>query len=684
MKLYIAEKPSLARAIADAMPQPCKKGEGYITAANGDVVSWCIGHLLEQAEPDAYDPKFKRWSHEHLPIIPEQWRLQAKPKTAKQLAVLRRLVKQADSLVHAGDPDREGQLLVDEVISFLGVSGRKRDSIERLLISDLNRPAVTRALQQLRSNREFIPLSTSALARSRADWLFGLNLTRAYTLQGRKVGYSGVLSVGRVQTPLLGLVVRRDLDVEAFNSREFFEVWARLSLSDSPASSAPDMPVFWAKWQPSEACAAQLDDSGRNLSLALATHVVGRISDKPALVIASERNKKREHAPLPHSLSSLQIEAGKVFGMSAKQVLDVCQTLYERHKLITYPRSDSRHLPAEHFALRAGVLAAINANVKSASTGVLSVGLLAGIDLDQSRKSAAWNDAKVDAHHAIVPTAKSPARLSTEEAKIYSLVARNYLGQFLLPHERWQTTVTVEIEQGRFVARANQLECLGWKALLPEKNARATDDTSERFRNPQLPDLVKGDRLHSARAEVERKQTSPPKPFTDASLLAAMTGINKHVADPSLQKILKDTDGLGTEATRAGIIELLFKRNFLCRQGKSVRATQAGRAFIEALPEAITWPDMTARWEVTMAAICERQAKYDDLMGPLIEQLQALVATSVNVMPHALAKLPAPRSRFAKRKTAGKKAGGQSAPKANSTKRSKSGAKKAGLKTGKS
>jgi len=682
MKLYIAEKPSLARAIAEAMPQPCKKGEGYITAANGDVVSWCIGHLLEQVEPDAYDTKFKRWSFEHLPIIPQQWRLQAKPKTAKQLAVLRRLVKQADSLVHAGDPDREGQLLVDEVISFLGVSGGKRDSIERLLISDLNRPAVTRALQQLRSNREFIPLSTSALARSRADWLFGINLTRAYTLQGRKVGYSGVLSVGRVQTPLLGLVVRRDLDVEAFNSREFFEVWARLSLSDS--ASAPEKPVFWAKWQPSEACAAQLDDSGRNLSLALATHVVGRISDKPALVIASERKKKREHAPLPHSLSSLQIEAGKVFGMSAKQVLDVCQVLYERHKLITYPRSDSRHLPAEHFALRAGVLAAINANVKSASTGVLSVDLLAGIDLDQNRKSAAWNDAKVDAHHAIVPTAKSPARLSTEEAKIYSLVARNYLAQFLMPHERWQTTVTVEIEQGRFVARANQLECLGWKALLPKKNAQATDDTSECFRNPKLPDLLKGDPLYSGRAEVERKQTSPPKPFTDASLLAAMTGINKHVADSSLQKILKDTDGLGTEATRAGIIELLFKRNFLCRQGKSVRATQAGRAFIEALPEAITWPDMTARWEVTMAAICERQAKYDDLMGPVIEQLQALVATSVNVMPHALAKLPAPKPRFAKRKTAAKKAGGKSTPRAIAAKRSNSGAKKAGAQTGKS
>lgn len=668
MKLYIAEKPSLGRAIADALPQPCKKGEGYITAANGDVVSWCIGHLLEQADPDAYNPEYKRWSHEHLPIIPQQWQLQAKRKTAKQLGVLRKLVKQADSLVHAGDPDREGQLLVDEVISFLKVKGTKRDNAERLLISDLNLPAVTRALQQLRSNRDFIPLSTSALARSRADWLFGINLTRAYTLQGRKVGYDGVLSVGRVQTPLLGLVVRRDLAVEGFTSQDFFEVWALVSvygagvngekvnealedvktIAGHPNAEHEKETEFWAKWQPSDACSAQLDEAGRNLSQPLAEHVVKRVSDKPAHVVSVERKKKRENAPLPHSLSSLQIEAGKVFGMSAKQALDTCQTLYERHKLITYPRSDSRYLPLEHFALRKEVLGAIHANVQTASAGVLNETLLKQLPLDQSLKSHAWNDAKVDAHHAIIPTAKSPARLSLDEAKIYSLIARNYLGQFLVAHERWQTTITLEIEQGSFVARANQLECLGWKLLLPEKSSQARDDTSERFRNAQLPSVAAGDALTSGQAEVERKQTSPPKPFTDATLLAAMTGINKHVADPSLQKILKDTDGLGTEATRAGIIELLFKRNFLSRQGKSVRSTAAGRAFIEALPAVVTWPDMTARWESTMAAICERQAKYDDLMNPVINQLQTLVAESVEVTPKALAQLPKSRSSGAK------------------------------------
>jgi DNA topoisomerase-3 len=214
MKLYIAEKPSLGRAIAEALPKPHRKGDGCIYVGNGDCVSWCVGHLLEQAEPDAYDPQFKQWRLEHLPIVPETWQLKPKANSRKQLAVLRKLVKDADELVHAGDPDREGQLLVDQVIDYLKVRGPKRDSIQRCLINDLNTAAVTRALGQQRDNKEFIPLSTSALARSRADWLYGINMTRAYTLMGRKVGYPGVLSVGRVQTPVLGLVVRRDEEIE--------------------------------------------------------------------------------------------------------------------------------------------------------------------------------------------------------------------------------------------------------------------------------------------------------------------------------------------------------------------------------------------------------------------------------------------------------------------------------------
>ncbi|MFY0678677.1 MAG: hypothetical protein JXR18_15475 [Neptuniibacter sp.] len=206
MILYIAEKPSLGRAIADVLPKPHKKEDGCIRAANGDVVSWCFGHLLELAQPDEYDAIYKTWRMEHLPIIPDEWLLKPKSKTRKQIALLRRLTKEADQIVHAGDPDREGQLLVDEIISYLKVPNYKRDAMKRCLISDLNPGAVKKSLAQLRENREFIPLSTSALARSRADWIYGINLTRAYTLQGRRAGYRGVLSVGRVQFSFLNLL----------------------------------------------------------------------------------------------------------------------------------------------------------------------------------------------------------------------------------------------------------------------------------------------------------------------------------------------------------------------------------------------------------------------------------------------------------------------------------------------
>ena len=335
MILYIAEKPSLGRAIASALPKPHKKEEGFIRVGNGDCVSWCIGHLLEQAEPDAYGPQYKQWKMETLPIVPDQWALQAKSKTRKQLTVLRKLVKEADNLVHAGDPDREGQLLVDEVINFLKTPKTKQANTQRLLINDLNTSAIKKALSKLRSNKEFIPLSTSALARSRADWLYGINMTRAYTLQGRKAGFNSVLSVGRVQTPILGLVVKRDDEIENFVSKPFYDVLAHLETETKE--------TFTAKWQPSNACQPYMDEENRVLSKALAENVVHRITNQPATVTQFQSKEKQQSQPLPYNLSSLQIDASKRFNMSAQQTLDTCQSLYEKHNLITYPRTDNSY-----------------------------------------------------------------------------------------------------------------------------------------------------------------------------------------------------------------------------------------------------------------------------------------------------------------------------------------------------
>ena len=647
MILYIAEKPSLGRAIADALPKPHQKGEGFVRVGNGDCVSWCIGHLLEQAEPDAYDADYKKWRMEHLPIVPDQWQLAPKSKTRKQLTVLRKLIKEADQLVHAGDPDREGQLLVDEVFSYLGVKGDKLQRIQRLLINDLNLAAVKKSLAALRPNTEFVPLSVSALARSRADWLYGINLTRAYTLQGQKVGYQGVLSVGRVQTPVLGLVVRRDLEIESFVSKPFYEVLAHLDTDDGG--------TFSAKWQPSEACRPYMDEEGRVLSRGLADNVAGRITNQPGEVAKVEHKEKKQPPPLPYNLSALQIDAAKRFGMSAKQALDHCQSLYERHMLITYPRSDCRYLPREHFAQGPQVVAAIGATARGLSA--------AAQDADCSLRSKAWNDAKVDAHHAIIPTQKQSdlGKLSRGEQQIYELVARQYLAQFYPVYCYADSRVEVTIGGGLFVAKARQDCALGWKVLFKRTGEAQQPAPADDGAPPQrqLPPLQQGQVLHCRQGEVVEKHTQPPKYFTDATLLAAMTGIARYVKDPEIRKILKETDGLGTEATRAGIIELLFKRQFLMRQGKQIRATEAGRGLIQCLPETSTTPDMTAQWEASLEAISRKELSYQGFMAPLLVLLRELTATAEATLPSGLQGIsakPAWQGRKGKRRRARKKA----------------------------
>ncbi|GAB2604546.1 DNA topoisomerase III [Nitrincola alkalisediminis] len=630
MRLFIAEKPSLGRAIANALPGPQQKGEGFIKCGTDTLVSWCIGHLLEQVEPDAYDPVFKAWRFEHLPIVPREWQLQPKANTRKQLTVLKKLVKEADELIHAGDPDREGQLLVDEVIAWLKVAPQKRAKVQRCLISDLNPDAVRRALAQLKPNQGFVPLSTSALARSRADWLYGINLTRACTLQGQKSGYQGVLSVGRVQTPILGLVVRRDDAIAAFVSKPFYEVLANLQTEAGEH--------FQAKWQPSEACAAYQDEEGRVVSKALAENVVRRITGQPAHITQLTRKTKQQPPPLPYSLSSLQIDAGKRYGMSAQQVLDVCQSLYEKHTLITYPRSDSRYLPEEHYERAPRVMQAIRNTCSSLVEAVEGA--------DPNLRSKAWNDKKVDAHHAIIPTEKQAngTRLSTDEQRLYELIARQYLLQFYPNWRYLDTEVMLDIVGGSFIARARETVENGWKVLFPSRSS--DDEGGSEGLQSALPPLQQGQVLQCLSGELQEKMTQPPKHFTDATLLAAITGIARYVKDPDIRKILRETDGLGTEATRAGIIELLFKRHFLMRQGKQILATLAGKALIHSLPESTTLPDMTAEWEARLNAISQREDSYQAFM----QSLEATLGDLIGQVGQTTVKVPVSTETRQKRK----------------------------------
>lgn len=608
MKLYIAEKPSLARAIVDVLPKPHKKNDGYIESGNGDIVTWCIGHLLEQAPPEDYDAKYKKWLVEHLPIIPTHWQLKPKSKTRKQLTVIKRLIKRADTLVNSGDVDREGQILVDEAISYCGASQSKIDNALRCLISDMNPSAVKKAITNLKPNKQFIPLAVSALARARADWLYGLNMTRLCTLQGQKSGYHGVLSIGRVQTPILGLIVNRDNEIAHFISKPFHEVIAHMVTNNNEH--------YTGKWQPSEACAPYMDEEKRVLFEKLALNVINRINNQPGKILQVKQDKKQQQPPLLFSLSALQIAAANAYGMSAKTVLDVSQQLYEKHKLITYPRSDCQYLPKDHL----NDVSAVTRAIKSFSNKLADQLSFA----DLTKRGRAFNDKKVSAHHAIIPTAKqrNSAHLTNDEEKIYQLIARQYIAQFYPNFEYCDKQINTEIAGGLFISKQKDIINNGWKDLFKSK---AASKTANEFSSSQLPKVTVGDSITCLHGEHITKNTTPPKHFTDATLLGALTGIARYVNDKEIKKALKDTDGLGTEATRAGIIELLFKRGFLSRQGKNIRATEVGQQLITALPLKISQPDMTALWESQLEKISHKIVNYQTFIADVEQNLKQLI-----------------------------------------------------------
>lgn len=647
MRLIVAEKPSLARAIADALPVKATRRDGYLEAGD-TVVSWCLGHLLEQAPPERYDPRYKQWRLDDLPIIPQRWQLVPRSQARSQLAVLRKLIKSADSVVHAGDPDREGQLLVQEVLDHLGW----RRETQRLLVQDLNRPAVVKALASLEDNRRYQPLHAAAEARSRADWLYGINLTRAWTLIGRQAGFDGLLSVGRVQTPVLGLVVRRDRDIAAFEPKPFYVLWVDLHLANGSLRA-------W--WQPGEH--HPLDEQGRLLDPRPAEALSQRLGGARGHLAELDQKRKRQAAPLPYSLSALQVDAARRHGLSAQRVLDVCQTLYERHQLITYPRSDCRYLPAAHHREAAKTLTSachlddqLRGWVEQANFGL---------------RSKAWDDARVGAHHALAPTGR-PAdmdRLNRDEANLFRLIARNVLAQFYPVLETYETQAIFELLDERFKAQGREILEPGWKPLFTTR-----DDV------PALPPLTRGEPATATDASSENRETRPPEPFTDASLIKAMMNIARYVEDPAVKRTLRESDGLGTEATRAGIIETLLTRGYLVRDRKAIKATRTGHALIDSLPPAATRPERTALWEQRLSAIADNQDAPAPFLEALVNDLRALLgqadAGRLNQALKLAAQGSAPGAPAAKR--GGRKTGATRSRRRSTGTRSKAAPSKSG------
>ena len=614
MKLYIAEKPSLARAIATGIGDG-KNFEGYISLNSGkEIVTWCFGHILENFSPDEYAEKYKHWRMEDLPIVPDIWKLKVKTDATKQFKIIRDLTAKATTIVNAGDPDREGQLLVDEVLDFVG----NQKPVQRILLNALDEKSVKESLANLRDNKDFQGLKNAALGRSRSDWLVGMNLSRAYTILSRQAGYE-TISVGRVMTPTMALVVRRDEEITKFKPVTHYAIKV---IFENEIGEIP------ATWQMTDKV-PNLDSEGRLLDLKTAEKFLEKFKSTSATqgkIISVEEKNKSELQRLPYSLSTLQIEGGKKYGYSPQTVLDTMQSLYEK-KLTTYPRSDCEYLPENQFADVTEILGHLKSLPNEEFVELVK-------NADVSIESRAWNDKKISAHHAIIPTRIKAdfANLNEVEKNLYLLVARAYLAQFYSTHEYKATKVTISYADEKFVGKGKNITQLGWKALYKNFEREELEETES-----VLPQVQEGESVKYISGNIVEKVTKPPKKFTPSTLLQAMKEIYKYVKNDTLKAELKECSGIGTEATRAGIIEKLQTAGFLKLAGKFFEPTEKAKMAVKILPEELIYPDTTAIWEKTLEEIATGKGSLEKFYQLQLKDLNELLtkAKSIEIKPSA-------------------------------------------------
>ncbi|SFH38478.1 DNA topoisomerase III [Pseudomonas sp. NFACC45] len=600
MRLFLCEKPSQGKDIARVLGAR-QRGSGCFKGV-GISVTWCIGHLVEAAPPEAYDERFKQWSLDHLPIIPSSWRVQVKANTAAQYKIVKQLLAQTSELVIATDADREGEMIAREMLELC----QYRGSIQRLWLSALNEASIRKALGQLRQAEETQSLYHSALARSRADWLIGMNMSRLFTLLGRQAGLNGVLSVGRVQTPTLRLVVDRDREIERFVPTPYWVIQVKLEVLGQ---------AFTAQWVAPD---TTTDEAGRCIrqTVALQAQQSFRATGF-AQVLEVETQRTREAPPLPFDLSTLQEVCSRRLGFGVQETLDIAQSLYETHKATTYPRTDSGYLPESMLLEAKAVFAALIKSDPGVGPLVQSA--------DPTLRSRAWNDSQVSAHHGIIPTLEPFNRLalSEHECAVYELIRARYLAQFLLHHEYDRTTVRLTCGNHVLKAHGKHVVESGWHRVLGSECPPNDDEASPR--SQALPDLHSGVCCNMANVELKSLKTQPPKAYTQGELIKAMKGAAKLVTDPRLKQVLKETTGIGTEATRANIISGLLSRGYLYIKGRSVRASEAAFTLIDSVPPAIADPATTAIWEQAFDMIEAGQLTLEDFLAKQTAWISQLV-----------------------------------------------------------
>lgn len=596
--LVIAEKPSVARDIARVLH--CEKKLDGGMEGRDYIVTWALGHLVTLADPEAYDKKYVKWEMETLPMMPDKMKLVVIPQTGKQFRAVKALLfrKDVGSVVIATDAGREGELVARWILEITGC----QKPIKRLWISSVTDKAIREGFEHLRDGREYDNLYRAAAARAEADWLVGINATRALTCK-----YNAQLSCGRVQTPTLAMIARREQEIKEFVPKEYFGLTLKAA------------GIRWS-WQDKKSGSYRTFDKER------AEKLKKELEGKALTVTSVEKVSKKQNAPGLYDLTELQRDASRRFGYSAKETLNIMQRLYENHKVLTYPRTDSRYIGKD-------VAETLKERLKACAVGPYRK--LAGtLAMKPIHTNASFvDDKKVSDHHAIIPTEQfvDLSHMTNEERKIYDLVVRRFLAVLMPPFTYDETTMKAEAGEGIFTARGKIVQSQGWKEAYETEvfSGEDEDETAEELPKEQkLPELKKGEKLKIEKTELIAGKTKPPARFNEATLLSAMENPVKYMEsrDKTYIRTLGETGGLGTVATRADIIDKLFKSFLMEKKGKDIYITSKARQLLGLVPEDLKKPELTASWELKLGKIARGELKQEAFLSSIRGYTEELIA----------------------------------------------------------
>ncbi len=586
--LILAEKPSVARDIARVLN--CHKKENGFIEGNQYVVTWALGHLVTLASPEKYNMKFKSWNLDDLPILPNELELEVIAQTGRQYSIVKSLMYRQDvnEIVIATDAGREGELVARWIIE----KAKVHKKLKRLWISSVTDKAIRDGFNQLKDGRLYENLYASAQSRAQADWYVGINGTRALTTK-----YNAQLSCGRVQTPTLAIIAKREEEIRNFKPRNYYGITA---LSDAISLQWRDKKSNDTKTFDKDYC----------------DKVIGLVQHKNAMITNINKSLKKQFAPNLYDLTELQRDANRIFSFSAKDTLSIMQTLYERHKVLTYPRTDSRYITAD-------VVGTLKDRLQAIKIGSYAPYAQNLMNQPIKANKSFVDDSKVSDHHAIIPTEQrvSLSQLSERELKIYDLVVKRFLAVLYPPFEYEQTTIEAKIGDETFSAKGKRVLSYGWKAIY--NNKMDEDDSDDQI----LPDVKQGDTLSIRSIKQTSGQTKPPALFNEATLLTAMENPVKYMesSNQSLIKTIGETGGLGTVATRADIIEKLFHIFLIEKKGKDIYTTSKGKQLLELVPDELKSPLLTAEWELKLSKIANGHLNKNEYISEMKEYAVAVV-----------------------------------------------------------